>query len=407
MGTDSILENRKYFQRNKMLHVIRSEADVSRNDVKKITAYSMTTVLSTIDEMISDGFIYEEQCSDTRVGRRPVWLRINPEGGYFIGIEFNRNWMYCVILDFTGKQIYSQGHAIEKKDKNAEQIICLIVGMIQEALAFLGEKKDKVIGIGLGVPGYNDTRTGVAISYSHLKDWKNVPIKKIIEEKVHIPCYVDNNVNVMIFAYKWLVYHGKCEDMLFVSIRTGARVMPIINNQAVSSAYGFPGELGHVKIKGGSRLCACGRYGCLNSEISDVAIVNKIIDGIRLRRFQEIFEMVNGDVEQVTMSTFVESVRRGHEDSMNLLRQVGGFLGDALGMLVNIFAPRKIVLYGELAGIGDLFLDIIRSHLTEDVIQENQNGLEIVASEFGRDLGAKGAAALVMQEAFAFVEELI
>lgn len=407
MSVDSILENRKYYQRNKMLSVIRSNRDISRNDVKKITAYSMTTVLSTVEEMISDGLIYEEQCGDARVGRKPVWLRINPEGGYFIGIEFNRNRMQCAVLDFCAKLIYTKEEKIDNKYADVEMVLSLISNMLHEALDFLGEKSKKVIGVGVGVPGYNDTKNGMAISYNHIKGWSNIPVKKIIEDEFGIPCYMENNVNVMIYAYKWLVYNGKCEDMLFVSIRTGARVMPIVNNQPMSSAYGFSGELGHVRIKGGSRLCSCGRYGCLNSEISDIAIVNKILDGIRVKRFKEIYEMVNGDVEQITMSTFVESVALGHEDSMNLLRQIAGFLGSTLSMLVNIFAPRKIVLYGELAFIGDLFLDDVRRHVMNNIIKENSVGLEIIASEFGRNLGAMGAAALVMEKAFDFVEEKI
>lgn len=407
MGVDSILENRKCYQRNKMLSVIRSNENISRNDVKKITAYSMTTVLNTVDEMITDGLVYEEECNDVRVGRKPVWLRINPDGGYFIGIEFNRNQINGVVLDFTGKLIYDQSREIKNHEKNAEKVLEFIKCIISNALCFLKDKKNKVIGIGIGVPGYSDVNAGVAISYNHLEGWNNIPIKKIMEKEFSLPCYVDNNVNVMIFAYKWLVYHGKCEDMLFVSIRTGARVMPIINNQPVSSVYGFPGELGHVKIRGGSRLCACGRYGCLNSEISDVAIVNKIIDGIRVGRFKEIENMVHGDMDRVTMLVFIESVRMGHEDSMNLLKQIGGFLGDTLSMLVNIFAPRKIVLYGELAEIGDLLLEDVRNHVRQDAIHENLNGLKIIASEFGKNLGAMGAAALVMQKAFEFVDEQI
>ena len=162
-----------------------------------------------------------------------------------------------------------------------------------------------------------------------------------------------------------------------------------------------------MKIKGGSRLCSCGRYGCLNSEISDVAIVNKIIDGIYVGRFKEIQEMTGGDQDLITMSVFVESVRRGHEDSLKQLKQIGGFMGDAMGMLVNIFAPKKIVLFGELAEIGDLLLDQVREIVRQDTIEENSEHLEIVASEFGRNLGAIGAAALVMQDAFEFVDEKI
>lgn len=407
MSGDSILEKRKYYQRNKMLYVIRFNENISRNDVKKITAYSMTTVSNTVDEMISQGLIYEEECSYARVGRKPIWLRINPDGGYFVGIEFNRNAIHCVILDFSGKLIYRQGLGIENSEKTAECVVELIKKMINKALEELGDKREKVIGIGLGVPGYSDLQKGIGISYTHIRGWENIPLRQFIEDEFKIPCYMNNNVNVMIFAYKWLVYHGMCEDMLFISIRTGARIVPIINNQPVSSVYGFSGEIGHIKVRGGSRLCECGQYGCLNSEISDVAIINKIIDGIRIGRFREINESVDGDVELITMATFEESVRRGDKDSCKLLKQVTGYLGDALSMLVNIFAPRKIVLYGELSEMGDLFLDELRDRVLRETIQWNTSGLEIVSSEFGRNLGAMGAAAYVMQEAFEFVEEQI
>ena len=407
MGMESILENRKNYQRNKMLSVIRSNKNVSRNDVKKITSLSMTTVLNTIDELIQEGLVYEEICSDARIGRRPVWLRINPEGGYFLGVGFNRNAIYCVVLDFAGKLIYEAELDIGPNEKTAYIVLEMIKKMIYESIAFLGEKSTKIIGIGVGVPGYSDVNKGIAISYSHLKDWSNVPVKDIIEKEFNIPCYMDNNVNVMIFAYKWLVYGGKCEDMLFVSIRTGARVIPIVNNQPVCGTHGFSGELGHVKINGGSRICSCGQYGCLNSEISDVAIVNKIIDGIKVGRFREIAEEIKGYMDRITITTFIDSVRAGHEDSLRLLNQVGGFIADALSMLVNIFAPRKIVLFGELTELGDTLLDGVREQVSQNIIKENNNGLEIMASEFGRNLGAMGAAALVIQNAFKFLEEKI
>lgn len=407
MGMESILENRKNYQRNKMLSVIRSHENISRNDVKKITSYSMTTVLNTVDELIHEGLVYEEICNDARIGRRPVWLRINPEGGYFLGVGFNRNAIYCVTLDFTGQLIYEAELDIGSEEKVADTVLGMIKKMIYDAIAFLGEKSQKIIGIGVGVPGYSDINKGIAISYGHLQGWKNIPIKEIIENEFHIPCYMDNNVNVMIYAYKWLIYGGRCEDMLFVSIRTGARVIPIINNQPVCGTHGFSGELGHVKINGGSRICSCGRYGCLNSEISDVAIVNKIIDGIKVGRFREIAEKVQNDLDRITMTTFIDSVRAGHEDSLRLLEQVEGFIADVLSMLVNIFAPKKIILFGELAELGDILLDGVREQVSRDIIKENNNGLKIMASEFGRNLGAMGAAALVIQNAFEFLEEKI
>ena len=75
-------------------------------------------------------------------------------------------------------------------------------------LHFLERKAKKVIGIGIGIPGYSDANRGIAISYSHLKDWKNIPVKDILEKEFHVTCYMDNNVNVMIFAYKCWYMEG-------------------------------------------------------------------------------------------------------------------------------------------------------------------------------------------------------
>ena len=106
-------------------------------------------------------------------------------------------------------------------------------------------------------------------------------------------------------------------------------------------------------------------------------------------------------MDKVTMMSFINSVREGHADSLKLLDQVKGFIADILSMLVNIFAPRKIVLFGELAELGDILLDGVRERVSENIIKE------IMASEFGRNLGAMGAAAMVMQNAFEFLEEKI
>lgn len=106
MATESIITTRKYYKRNKILNIIRSNENISRYDVKKMTMYSMSTVLDIIDDLIASGMVYEADCEEPRVGRKPVWLRLNPEGGYFIGAEFNAFHLHCAMLDFTGEIIY-------------------------------------------------------------------------------------------------------------------------------------------------------------------------------------------------------------------------------------------------------------------------------------------------------------
>ena len=180
MENESILESRKYYQRNKMLSVIRTNTDVSRNDIRKMTAYSMTTVMNTVEDMIRDGLIYEEECEEARVGRKPVWLRLNPRGGYFVGVEWNRTWMHCVVLDFTGQPVHRQKKALDDAHRCTDGLLGLIKDMVREAIQVVEGGKEKIIGIGLGVPGYSDKTKGIALSYTYFEGWKNIPVRQII-----------------------------------------------------------------------------------------------------------------------------------------------------------------------------------------------------------------------------------
>lgn len=406
MQKNSIVQNRKYFQRNKMLSIIRFRDDISRFDVKKMTSYSMTTVLSTIEELIAEGLVYEEECEEARVGRKPVWLRINPQGGYFIGVEFNGRVLHCDMLDFSGQTIYAQVTQMHSEDAEAV-IIGIIKKNIYEALETLGENRSKLLGIGIGVPGYIDKENGVAVGYTHFKDWHDVPIQSIMEEEFKVPCYIENNVNVMAFAYKWFYFNGECEDFLFLSIRTGARIVPVINNRMIFSSSGFSGEIGHMQVAPRHRMCTCGKFGCLNAEVSDFAIAAKVREGIRIGRFPEIAEMVGGNLEEITVSVFVESVKAGHPDAQALMKETAMYLGDALAFTVNILAPKRIILFGELTKIGEPFIQEVNHYIEQGVIQENYREFHLEASKRDDDLGAIGAAAMVMQEQFNFIDQTV
>jgi len=404
MPTESILENRKFYKRNKILNIIRYNDNISRHDLKKITAYSMTTVLSTTEELLKDKLIYEEDCNESRVGRKPLWLKINPEGGYFIGIEFNLNYMHCAMLNFNGETIFE--HDLKNSvDICSDEIVNNICALIEMAIGNIN--KEKVFGIGIGVPGYFDSVTGVALEYALIPTWKDIPLKKIVEDKFGLPCHIDNNVTVMAFAYKWLKSNEYIDDFIFISIRTGTRIVPVINNELFLGNKGFAGQLGHIKIPNSNRLCTCGKRGCLNAEVCDSGIKSKITEGALIGKYKQLMDLIDNDITKIDIQTFVESVKLNHKDTEKLLYETAGYLGYAIGMLIDIFAPKKIVLHGELVKTGDIFINAVYEEVKKYSIPNNYNNLTISASTFNDNIGALGAAAMVMQREFEFIKENI
>jgi len=220
---DSIVHNRKRYRRNRVLDIIRATPGVSRYDIKKITSYSIETILWIIDELIREKLIYEESRNGSRIGRKPLSLFIDPRGGCFVGIEFNSQRIHGVLLNFAKELIYTEMLPVNTND-DAQTLLEKILLLIRKMLDALPTDGKKVFGIGIGLPGFFNPETGDSLSYDFLPFWKNIPIKKIVEEHFNLPCFVENNVVVIAIAYKWIMAQEVSEDFLFVSIRTGVRV---------------------------------------------------------------------------------------------------------------------------------------------------------------------------------------
>jgi predicted NBD/HSP70 family sugar kinase len=383
------------------LDIIRKNPGVSRYDIKKITSYSIETILGISDELIAGGLIYEEARSGSRIGRRPVSLFIDPRGGYFVGIEFSSRRIQGVLLNFAKEQMHTGMLPVSTGD-DTETLLDKVMTVIQRMLdAVPGESKN-VLGIGLGLPGFFDPETGISLSYDFLPFWKNVPIKKIIEERFKLPCFVENNVAVIAMAYKWLMPQENTDDFLFVSIRTGVRIVLCYGGRFIFEGKSYAGQLGHVKIPGSNRLCSCGERGCLNAEVADPGIRNKMMEMVIHHRLKGVFDSLNGNLENLNVDALKEAVLKEDPDAVELVQDSALKLGHCLGITVDILAPGRIVLSGRLVSLGSLFMDAVEKGIKQNTINSNGPGIQLVSSALEDSAGAWGAAVLALLRLFDF-----
>lgn len=398
----SITTRRKNYKRNHILNIIRySSSNISRSDIKKETEYSMTTVLNTVAELIDKKLIYEDEPSrnETRIGRKPTYLHLNPSGAYFIGIEFNIQKMYWAILNFSGVVIHSNHIEIEN-NVTSEKILKHLFSCIDNAMQVLGDEYSKCLGIGIGMPGYIDSEKGIALHYAYIDDWCNLPITSQVENKYDIPCYILNNSDCMVLAYKWLAFKGNSDDFVFISLRTGARAIPVLNNHPYFGNNGTAGELGHNPVSGNTAKCFCGKIGCLNTIIGDLSIKNHILSEIENGRFKEIYTLAGNDTNNISTSLLVKSALSNDPEALSYLYYLASILGNALVPVVNLFAPKKLILSGELAKAGKLFTDAVCRIIKESAVSANVKQLKVLESIYSDNIGAIGAAMLVLQKEY-------
>jgi predicted NBD/HSP70 family sugar kinase len=398
----SMGEMRKVNTRNSILNIVRTRKKASKFQIQKISKYSMTTILSTIDELHGSGLILPAGKGQSNGGRRPDYYAINPDGGYFIGVEFNVQVIHAVIVDFIGTPTERRRIMLEADSMTPERLMDRVLDVISGLVDLLKAKNARILGIGIGVPGQVDIESGTAVSYLRMPQWHHVPIRQMVESRFGIPTYIDTNINSIAFFFKSNNANQDCREFVLFSIRKGVRVVCFMNNQLIRGSGNSVGEIGHTPVRPGGRSCMCGRSGCLDAEATDDAIVARLQDGIRTGQYQDLFEMVGRDLTRVTISSFVESVQAGHPDTIALFEEICGYLSLNLAYVINLYNPARILIYGEITRIGQPFLDLIHQLIGQMARQSNLDRLEIDLASMQYEAGATGAAIMAMQRKYPF-----
>jgi len=400
---------RKNNTRNRILHIIRSKKKVSKMDIKKISKYSMVTVLDTINTFFKEGLIlYTEKVSTKKSGRRPTHITINPLGGYFLGLSFNAAEISLAMLDYCGEVLDYACYPLEKKKVSAKYVLERIYAVLDMFLEGRQEIRPKIIGLGIGAPGYIDEKQGFCVFYPHIENWKSIPLRELLASRFpDIPIHIEHNTNAMLLAYRWLRPESIEGTLVLISIRSGIRMSCMINSVLYKGKSYTAGEIGHVRVNGGSRYCPCGKKGCLESEISEKAIQAKILEGMQMNRFPEIRKRAAHGRNSVDMDMFVKSAKSGDPDSLALLDETCNYLGDSITELVNVLNPTRIILNTSLCDLGDLFFERLRRIVWEQGVYVSLEGLTLEPVAFGDRSAAIGAAAIVMERELDFVDAII
>jgi predicted NBD/HSP70 family sugar kinase len=399
---------RKSNTRNRILSLIRERGKISKTQLKKETRYSMATILSTIDELLGEGLIYYSEKGKSPSGRKPTYISLNAEGGYFVGITFNATDMSGAILNYCGEKVHYFTEPFNISSLSVEYVLdCLRVNLMK-MMEILKGKENRIIGIGVGSPGYLDEKTGVSIFYPHIPKWQNVDILTFLAPLIKdIPIYIEHNTNGMALAYKWLrsEYRGMC--YLIISIRSGIRMSCVFDNVLYKGKNYTAGEIGHIHVNGSRRYCPCGKCGCLESEVSETAILERILEGIKANRYASLWEKAGKKIENINIDLFVEGIHAEDPECMVLLDEICCFLGESLTQLLNILNPEKIIFSTKLNKIGPPFFDRLREQVHKNAIFVALENFTLEPTEFADALAAVGAACIVMDHELTYVDAII
>ena len=258
--------------RGLILSLIARDLCSSRTDLARTSGLSKMSVTNIVGELIESGFVKEIGVMEAgTAGRNPIRLDIAESAPKMIGVVLRRNRCVGVRCDLkmnvlAQKEHYWHGH--NNAEILMESICDLIDGLLDES----------VIGIGVGVVGQPDSRKGMILHPANFYGITNVPVKDLLEERYHLPVFVDNQDSA---AATGEIYYGagkKYQNFTFIGIGSGIGSGVVRDGRVEHNTKGIGTEIGHMSIDYRGKRCNCGNRGCLEMYCGGKAIEERALE---------------------------------------------------------------------------------------------------------------------------------
>jgi N-acetylglucosamine repressor len=379
-------------QQADLLLRVRAREGLSRVELARIMNLAPSTVGIYVDHLVEQGFLYEGKGPAREFGRPPTILALNPQGGRFIGVDFEARSIMATAVDFSQRPL-KQFHDTITASEPVESIL----RKIEHAIGTVGEGDErKILAIGVGVPGVIDPVRGIALSYKHIKGWENVPLVNRLSERFGVPVFVENTIRTMALAELWFGQGRGLRNFICLGMRSGLGAGIIIDGQVYRGADNRAGEIGDWPCEaangnGGAKPSAGKPFIRLEEIASLQSLRNRLAGPGRPRsNSQDTTEA------EAPLESLLRAAVAGDKVVLGFLDRVAQALGLALNQLNCAFNPEKIILAGALTAFGERFLGPLEQSLS--AFAPPSGAPAVVNSQLGPFNGAIGAAALAVHE---------
>ncbi len=381
-----------------ILEVIRKHGPVSRTDISKHTELNIVTVSNYIDNFVEKNLVIEKGFDISSGGRRPSLVELNGQAGYVVAVGLTMMHLVGIVVDLETKVMLEL-----KRDRPpivGEIIIDELVRLTHDLIKSSKVSPDKILGIGIGLPGIID-EAGRTIRWPGKLGSEDVSVsvsvKDIFEKEFGLVTIVENDATSAVLGEKWFGLAPEIKNMIYMYSGVGCGL--IINAQVYRGSTGTAGELGIFNPhEGNPELWERESLGLGRWEI-DLGIIRKA----RLYAKDSgssILSSAGGDPERITPKILIDAAKGGDDLAMRLIVEAGKDLGKKIAFLVNFLNPEVIVIGGGIEQLGTLLIDSVRKTVREWAMEEATSGLRITPAQLGESAVPIGAASLVIQQIF-------
>ena len=280
---------------------------------------------------------------------------------------------------------------VESPATDVEAMEDAIAGLVLELAG-----RHEIVAVGVGAAGYIDRDRARVLLAPNLA-WRDIDLKRELEERVHRPVVVENDANAAAWGEFRFGAGEDVDDLLLVTVGTGVGGGLVLDGDVHRGAFGVAAEIGHLRVVPDGLPCGCGRRGCLEQYASGTALDRRAREAVRAGdpAAAALLERAGGEVEAIEGPMITDAAREGDPFALAQLAELGHWLGAGIASLAAVLDPAVVAVGGGVADAEELLLDPVRRSFVEHLPgREHRPLAEIRKATLGNTAGLVGAADL-------------
>jgi predicted NBD/HSP70 family sugar kinase len=365
-----------------VLALIGSQGPIARAEIARRLSLSAATVTEITRHLLAEGLVEVVDQAPSNGGRPGLLLGLVAEAAHALGVKIAADHLAIVRVNLDGEVL---DRADDPFDSTAPDAATRLATHLRDVIE--RGPRTRLLGVGIGVAGIADAR---GVVDAPILGWRNVPLGPALRAELGLPVLIDNDVNTLAVAERLYGRGRDVEHFLNLTIGRGVGLGIVVGGELYRGAGGGAGEFGHVTVDPAGPECTCGKRGCLETFVSDPALVRQAVRT----------GLVPSDT---TVHDGIQRLRAladaGHPAARRIYAEAGAVLGRAVAWLINVLNPQLILVSGEGTAAWPHLARTFEAEVAAGTF-ELLRGVPIEIDPWDDAKWARGAAALVLRATF-------
>ncbi|WP_299442160.1 ROK family transcriptional regulator [uncultured Phycicoccus sp.] len=391
-GSSRTVQSLRRDNRSRVLRHVLFGGPTTRAEIGAACGLSVGSVTNVVSGLIEEGLVEDAGSLPSSGGRRSAVLQARAAGAFTIGVDVGEEGVAAELFDLRLNRVDRQFARVDTHvAPSPDSIAPRITDAIRRLWSRHPDRWSSVVGVGMGLPGVVTTDDrGVQVLHAQSRGWPSTPVSEFLDLPglEGLPLLADNGASTLAAAEGAVGAARGSQRAIVALLGRGVGLGVLEHGQVAGGRGGSATEWGHTKIALDGRPCDCGGRGCVEAYIGGAAVLD---------RWREAGGVVSGHGWNA-LGALIDAATSGDVTARQVLDETIAIAGLALGNLVNLYNPDRIVLGGWVG------LRLMETHAGEILAAVQHASLRQFAEQFtlqgcafGGDSVALGAALLPLE----------